>query len=559
LGTYNFPTSGPANLVPGSYGITVQDQVSFCFDTNIATITDPPIFTDSLVRKTFCDPIQLTVTHTAGAALLTYRIIDVNTALVVASNSVPFSSPGSFDILAGVPAGTYVAEVTSAGCVISSAQTPIVSDPVATVAFDLTDICNGNLTATSSPAATSFSWTSVPAGALVSAGATTPTVALNPGTWDITVIGNGVPAGCPGTATTTVTYENFTAAITSSDPCQDQVTLDASPTGSFTYQWTRNGAAFLGGQQVTATLADNDAVYAFTATSTVTGCPFISPPLQAKVDGLLDVVFTNTPPCEGVPFTITATPSRLTNITTQWTFTAPNQTATILPDTDLDVVIDATSAATGDYSVTVTSTNIAVCKASFSQPIRVEKSTPGFLNEEAFICPEGTDDVNHVVLRPGAGFLSYNWLKEEIAIGVTSDTLDVFEIGNYSVELENQFGCFSTDKTLVVEECDPVIVGPTAFRPTSTLQGQSGEMTNQSFRLFTFFIADEDFQVFIFNRWGEMIYQTNERDFRWNGGYNNDLAKQLPSGTYSYVVRYKSEYHPEDGVKEKHGGVVLLK
>jgi large repetitive protein len=556
-GPIGFPSAGPNNLPAGNYGITLQDQVSFCFDIDVATINDPSFTITSMVQQTFCDPIILRVFHTAVASPITYRVIDVSTSLEVIP-STPATAV-SFDIVPGLPAGDYIVEVTSNGCIFSLQQT-LVTNPIAAVSFNLTDICNGNLTAESTPGGAPFDWTASQSGSLVDPASTLGTVALKPGTWNIIVTANGVPAGsCPGTATTVVTYENFTAALTQSDPCQDQVTLDASPAGTFTYEWTRNGLAFLGGQQVIATLADNNATYAFTATSTVTGCPFISPTLQAKVDGLLDVVFTNTPPCEGLPFTITATPSRVTNITTQWTFTAPNQSATILPDTDLEVVIDGTSTATGEYSVTVTSTNIAVCKASFSQPIRVEKSTPGLLNEEAMICPEGTDDVNHVVLRPGAGFVSYNWLKEEIAIGVTSDTLDVFEIGNYSVELENQFGCFSTDKTLVVEECDPVIVGPTAFRPTSTLQGQSGDMTNQSFRLFTFFIADEDFQVFIFNRWGEMIYQTNQRDFRWNGGYNNDLAKQLPSGTYSYVVRYKSEYHPEDGVKEKHGGVVLLK
>ena len=84
-------------------------------------------------------------------------------------------------------------------------------------------------------------------------------------------------------------------------------------------------------------------------------------------------------------------------------------------------------------------------------------------------------------------------------------------------------------------------------------------MVNQAFKLFTFFIDDEDFQVFIFNRWGEMIYETDQRDFRWNGGYNNDFGKMLPAGTYSYVVRYKSSYRPEEGIKEKRGGVVLLR
>jgi gliding motility-associated-like protein len=82
---------------------------------------------------------------------------------------------------------------------------------------------------------------------------------------------------------------------------------------------------------------------------------------------------------------------------------------------------------------------------------------------------------------------------------------------------------------------------------------------NQHFRLFTFFIDDDGFQIYIFNRWGEMIFESSEREFRWNGGYKNNLGQLLPAGTYSYVVRYKSAYRPDEGTKEKRGGVVLVR
>jgi gliding motility-associated-like protein len=82
---------------------------------------------------------------------------------------------------------------------------------------------------------------------------------------------------------------------------------------------------------------------------------------------------------------------------------------------------------------------------------------------------------------------------------------------------------------------------------------------NPDFFLYTYFIDDAPFEIFIFTRWGELIYQSADRQFRWNGGYNNNEGKPMPPGTYSYVVRYKSSYRPEDGIKEKRGGVVLLR
>jgi len=101
-------------------------------------------------------------------------------------------------------------------------------------------------------------------------------------------------------------------------------------------------------------------------------------------------------------------------------------------------------------------------------------------------------------------------------------------------------------------------VGPNAFRPSSSVT-VGGDPVNQSFRLFTFFIDDDGFDIFIYNRWGEMIYHSTQRDFRWNGGYNNNVGQLAPAGTYTYVVRYKSSYEPEKGNQEKRGGVVLLR
>jgi gliding motility-associated-like protein len=162
------------------------------------------------------------------------------------------------------------------------------------------------------------------------------------------------------------------------------------------------------------------------------------------------------------------------------------------------------------------------------------------------------------VLRPGE-FASYDWLKDGVNLGINTPTLTADEPGLYSVLLENSFGCVSTDKTEVAVECDPVIVGPNAFRPTSAVVGLEGDMVNQAFHLYTFFIDDEGFEVFIFNRWGEMIFQSSDRRFRWNGGYKNNLAQLSPAGTYSYLVRYKSSYRPDDGIMEKRGGVVLMR
>jgi gliding motility-associated-like protein len=177
------------------------------------------------------------------------------------------------------------------------------------------------------------------------------------------------------------------------------------------------------------------------------------------------------------------------------------------------------------------------------------------------ICPDPANPdplTRQVLLDPGPDFTSYTWYRDNSPLNEDSQTYTATMPGNYSVDLINIYGCPSSDETLLIEDCTPRITGPNAFRPTSNVQA-NGEFANRNFRLFTFFIDDQDFEVFIFSRWGEMVYHTTERDFRWNGGYNNSGGQPLPTGTYTYVVRYRSSYRPEEGIQETRGGVVLLR
>ena len=417
------------------------------------------------------------------------------------------------------------------------------------ITFNTNDICNGNITAIGNPAATTFNWTASETGSLVTPGSTSGTVAVNEGEWLIRVTADDGPGGaCPGTDSTTVTVDNYTPAFTQSDACQDLVTLTATPGGAYTYRWFRNGNLVPGGRIITES-ADNN-TYFVQVVSAANGCVKASPSAAVQVDGELTVSLATTTPCEGSPFTLTATPNRSSSF--QWALDGgviSNEIGSTLEDDRA-----------GTYTVTAAS---ATCTATADIDIELAPATAGLLRDEAFICPDPANpDVStrSVTLDPG-DFVSYTWFQDGVPLSVPDParTYTATEPGIFSVSLINTFGCPSTDKTEVIEECEPVIVGPNAFRPTSSVAGSGGDMVNQSFKLFTFFIDDEDFQIFIFNRWGEMIFQSAERNFRWNGGYNNNLGELSPAGTYSYVVRYKSSYRPEEGIQEKRGGVVLLR
>ena len=542
-----------ANLAAGTYGVTVSDQVSGCASITTTSI-DSDALTVSAAQLGTCDPIVLEVTLVATPGPLdfpvSYRIIDNSSAAIIETGSVPGGMTFTTDP-GGVASNNqqYVVEVTTAdGCVATSPPVDVNQNPVVPVTL-ATDPCVEPVTITATGGDT-WLWTG-PGTIEDPAQATVVVRDLPQGnsTFNLTVSGAGFCA--LDTAITVNVNNNIAAAFTQTDECSDQVTLTATPSGPYTYRWYRNGTLIPGGRQITVGLTDNAALFRVEVVNTATGCVFSSPEDPVNVSGDLDFTLSATPPCEGQPFTLTATPNQA-GTSFEW-----KRDGTVLPGETSATLVETSG---GLYDITVTSVSGA-CSVTQNFNVVPSPVTPGNLPGSGIICPDPANPdplTREVTLDPGEGFIGYNWFRDGMALNEDQRTYIATQAGVYSVDLVNIYGCPSSDETLLIEDCTPRITGPNAFRPSSDVQA-GGEYANRNFRLFTFFIDDQDFEVFIFNRWGEMVYHTSERDFRWNGGYNNSPGQPLPTGTYTYVVRYRSSYRPQEGIQEKRGGVVLLR
>jgi gliding motility-associated-like protein len=373
---------------------------------------------------------------------------------------------------------------------------------------------------------------------------TGPTIQLLPGAGTVTYTVTATGAGCPATQSTIINVPGTIApTFTQTDACADQVILSAQPSGSFTYRWFRNGVLQGLGQQIAITTLDNGASYAVEVVSTLNGCVVRSAPQTVEVSGLITAAVTGTPACDDdKPFTLTAT-TNATGVTFAW-----------FRD---NVVISGASTATinqteaGIYRVDV-------IKGSCTTPAQIQvikaPLPTGELPNRVIICndPDNNDpNTASIDLDPG-NFTSYNWFKNDLTLNYTQRILTADSEGLYEVDITNSFGCISRDQTEVDNNCVPKIVAPTAFRPTSSVT------TNTDFFVYSYFITD-NFQIFIYNRWGELVFESKDRYFKWNGGYNNNLGRPLPGGTYAYVVKYVSSFRPEKGIQEQHGGVALLR
>ena len=531
-----------------TYVVQVTDQISSCATTTTVGISNTTVTITSAVAQTpTCDPIAINV-QTTGITDFTganYVITDSGTGTQVATGAVPSANFSTAPI--PIP-GSYTIQVNAVvqGC-IATFNFNVVSDPITPVTF-APNLCAAQITAL--PAgAVSYDWSTSQAGSI--SGATNgATVTLNAGTWNLTVIvDDGV--NCPGTGNTTVTVEPTPVAnFTQSDACENTVTLTATPTGPYTYRWYDNGVLLVGGSSIVIGASENGATYGVEVVSTLTGC--VSPRFsqQVFVAGDLQLTMTTTTPCIGNDFTLTGS-SNIVGTNFQWGVNGND-----IPGATQPTLVRNTG---GLYRLTGT---LPGCSETIRELVIMFPTTAGSLPARALICPDIANpnpETREVLLDAGPNFISYNWLQGGVPLGITTQTHTATEEGIFGVELVNSYGCRSTDQTDVIEECNPRIVAPNAFRPGSTISA------NSTFYVFTYFISNEDFQIFLYNRWGELVYQSSGLDAegdqskRWNGGYNNNASQLLPAGTYSYVVKYRSSYRPQDGIQEKRGGVVLLR
>lgn len=92
----------------------------------------------------------------------------------------------------------------------------------------------------------------------------------------------------------------------------------------------------------------------------------------------------------------------------------------------------------------------------------------------------------------------------------------------------------------------PYATVPNAFSP-------NGDGKNERFRPVVIYHDISSYEFKIVNRWGEMIYKTNNVSASWDGTKD---GRQVPQGVYVYTVRYKASSGQEF---EKVGTVTLVR
>lgn len=108
---------------------------------------------------------------------------------------------------------------------------------------------------------------------------------------------------------------------------------------------------------------------------------------------------------------------------------------------------------------------------------------------------------------------------------------DPYSLENQLVTLigTNDFGCVDSAKTIIYFAAIPSIYVPNAFSP-------NGDEFNQIFKpAFGDGIDPTKYHLSIYNRWGELIFETQDVTIGWDGSYKGSA---VPVGEYIWKMRY---------------------
>ena len=149
---------------------------------------------------------------------------------------------------------------------------------------------------------------------------------------------------------------------------------------------------------------------------------------------------------------------------------------------------------------------------------------------------------------------SYLWTFDELGSSNVIDTSWTFPVeteGNYLIGLVayNQFGCRDSiyKYVRVDEEIDLYI--PNAFTPDNDGINDVWQLKGKGFQ-------KNAFKAEVFNRWGEILYQSDDSEYAWTGNYQNG-DQFVPDGIYFYRIVIRDTQHDVNHRYEGH--ITLLR
>lgn len=312
----------------------------------------------------------------------------------------------------------------------------------------------------------------------------------------------------------------------------ETVTLTAN--GAATYIWTggiSNGIAF--------TPTEGNIIYTVTGTDN-NGCIGTD---EVSVTALVSPVvnFTSDLTNGCAPLTVTFTSTGDQGTAVNWNF--GDGTSSTIGGTTTH-----TYSTVGCFDVTLSVTNAGGCTTSLTENNMICVEGPP--NVAFFATPSVISEFNSTVqfINNTSNASSYSWEFGDGTGSIESEPNHTYpgEVGNYTVTLSavSPNGCIDSASIAIVYEEEVIFYVPNSFTP-------DGDMYNQTFQpVFTSGFDPFNFSLTIYNRWGELMFESRDATIGWDGTYGGKLVQE---GTYTWKVNFKA---PNNDNKFEYSGHV---
>lgn len=333
------------------------------------------------------------------------------------------------------------------------------------------------------------------------------------------------------------------------------IDLMATGTGgssTYTFSWTENGLPLGNGATINVDPINSGTVYCVTL-SEACGSP--------TVTECMTIIF----PDEIIPV-ITAVDNQICTpgdfqhmnnsvngqdiATTQYLFS--NGTSFTIPNQD-DLYHTIIQPGTYDLNVTITSIYGCIYTGFFDNHIIVtDNPIANFtISKNPITWFETTVQTNDVSI---GNIMQYNWSSPGSTnlISTGPSALITYPegiMGNYPINLTvtTVDGCSDSITINIEVVADVIFYAPTAFTPDD-------DEHNQVWAFYVEGIDFENFHLEIYNRWGEVIWETFDTKGYWDGYYN---GVKVQPGAYSWKAWYKDK--DTDGKTIKTGMIHVIR
>jgi len=121
--------------------------------------------------------------------------------------------------------------------------------------------------------------------------------------------------------------------------------------------------------------------------------------------------------------------------------------------------------------------------------------------------------------------------------------------GEYDVMLitTSEFGCVDTTEQIIIVFPEIILYAPNTFTPDN-------DEYNQDWGIYIEGIDIYDFKLLIYNRWGEIVWESKDSKAKWDGTFNGQIVQD---GTYNWTITTKDAIN--DAKYEYNGYVNVLR